>query len=55
MTRGTWQAVGAYVAWGLFPLYWKQIDHVPALQLLGHRIVWSFVTLVVIVIVTKRL
>jgi len=55
MTRGTWQAVGAYVAWGLFPLYWKQIDRVPALQLLGHRIVWSFVTLVVIVIVTKKL
>jgi chloramphenicol-sensitive protein RarD len=55
MTRGTWQAVGAYVAWGLFPLYWKQIDHVPALQLLGHRIVWSFVTLAVIVIVTRKL
>ena len=38
-------ALGAQVTWGLFPFYWKQIEDVPALQVIGHRIVWSFVTL----------
>jgi len=54
MKRGAWQAVGAYLAWGLFPLYWKQIESVPALELIGHRIAWSFVTLVAIAAVTGK-
>jgi len=41
MKKGIWYAVGAYVAWGLFPVYWKWLHQVPALQLLSHRIVWS--------------
>jgi chloramphenicol-sensitive protein RarD len=45
-----WKGVGAYVAWGLFPFYWKQVDQVPAQQIIGHRIFWSFVTLAVIVL-----
>lgn len=28
--------------WGVLPLYWKAIQTVPAAQILGHRIVWSF-------------
>lgn len=46
MKKGIWFAVGAYVFWGLFPVYWKLLGDVPALQLLGHRIVWSFLLLV---------
>ena len=42
---GFWYGVAAYGIWGLFPLYWKLVQHVPALQILGHRIVWSFVAL----------
>lgn len=38
-------AVAAYTLWGLAPLYFKQIDEVPALEILLHRIVWSFVLL----------
>jgi chloramphenicol-sensitive protein RarD len=30
-----------YAIWGLLPLYFKAIGHVPALELLAHRIVWS--------------
>jgi chloramphenicol-sensitive protein RarD len=40
-----WKAVAAYVCWGLFPFYWKQVAHVPAGQVMAHRIFWSFVTL----------
>jgi chloramphenicol-sensitive protein RarD len=42
---GVLQIIAAYVAWGLFPFYWKQIAYVPALEVIGHRIFWSFVTL----------
>jgi chloramphenicol-sensitive protein RarD len=43
---GGWLAAGAYSIWGLFPLYWKLIEDVPAMQLIAHRIVWSFLVLI---------
>ena len=45
MRRGVWLGAAAYTIWGLFPLYWKQIEFVPAAQIIAHRIGWSFVTL----------
>jgi chloramphenicol-sensitive protein RarD len=51
---GTVFAVAAYLIWGLFPIYWKQLTAVPALQLIGHRIVWSFVLLGLVLIITGR-
>ena len=48
-SRGLAHGVAAYCLWGLFPLYWKMLAHVPALQVLAHRIVWSCVILVVLV------
>jgi chloramphenicol-sensitive protein RarD len=33
-------AVGAFLIWGLFPLYLKPLSGVPALQIMAHRIVW---------------
>jgi chloramphenicol-sensitive protein RarD len=33
-------AVTAFVIWGVFPLYLKQLASVPALQIMAHRIVW---------------
>lgn len=48
MSKGILSGIGAYTLWGLFPLYWKTLQTVPALEILGHRIVWSlaFLTLV---------
>lgn len=40
---GVRDALLAYSAWGLFPLYWKMLDTVPALSILFHRILWSWV------------
>jgi len=51
---GLWYGVAAYSIWGLFPLYWKLVSHVPALQILGHRIVWSFLALIVLTTVARR-
>jgi chloramphenicol-sensitive protein RarD len=38
---GLLYAFGAYVLWGVFPLYWKQLGRVPAIEILAHRMVWS--------------
>ncbi len=39
--KGAILAGSVYVLWGLMPIYWKQLNAVPALQILGHRIVWA--------------
>ncbi len=48
MNAGVWYGIAAYAIWGTFPLYWRLFAHVPTMQVLGHRIVWSFVALVAI-------
>lgn len=55
LIRGLWLALGAYTIWGLFPLYWKQLHQVDAVQLIGHRIAWSFILLIVFVIASRQL
>lgn len=47
-------AASAYTLWGIAPLYFKQIDFVPALEILLHRILWSFVLLALILTVMKQ-
>jgi chloramphenicol-sensitive protein RarD len=54
MKKGIWFAVAAYSCWGLFPLYWKLLRHIPALQLIGHRIVWSFVFMIAAVVLMSQ-
>ncbi|MEH7226296.1 EamA family transporter RarD [Bacillus sp. JJ1566] len=44
----------AYIAWGVLPLYWKLIDHIPAIEILAHRIIWSLVFVLMIVLVSKK-
>lgn len=40
--NGFWATVGAFLIWGVFPIYWKWLAHVPALQIMAHRLVWCF-------------
>ena len=46
--NGVTLALLAYVIWGLFPLYWKPLAAVPALEILAHRIIWSALLLFLI-------
>lgn len=32
----------SYALWGLFPIYWYQLEHIHAHEILFHRIIWSF-------------
>ena len=34
-------AVSAYVIWGFLPLYMKLMDHIPAAEIVAHRVIWS--------------
>ncbi|MES2963077.1 MAG: EamA family transporter RarD [Bdellovibrionota bacterium] len=42
-TGGSLYALGAFLAWGLFPIYWKWLGAFPAIELIAHRIVFAFV------------
>jgi chloramphenicol-sensitive protein RarD len=46
--------LAAYGSWGLFPIYFKAVAAVPALEVLAHRIVWSVVVLAVVLTVQRR-
>lgn len=49
MNKGVLYGIGTYLLWGLFPLYFKIIHTVPAIEILGHRIVWSFLLVAIII------
>ncbi len=38
-----------YIGWGLFPLYWALVKHVPAFEVLSHRMLWSVPVLIIFV------
>jgi chloramphenicol-sensitive protein RarD len=54
MNRGILFAIGAYLIWGFMPVYIKQLAEVPPLQILGHRIVWSFLFLAIVIVALKQ-
>ena len=48
-------ATGAFVLWGLLPIYWKMLDAVPAYEILCHRMAWSLVLIFALLAVTGKL
>jgi chloramphenicol-sensitive protein RarD len=42
-------AILSYSIWGIFPVYWKLLLHVPPQQILAHRIVWSLCFLLILI------
>lgn len=52
---GILSAFGAYASWGLLPLYWKQLSQLPSMQILSHRMIWSFLFISLILIASKPL
>jgi chloramphenicol-sensitive protein RarD len=54
MKKGILYGIGAYVLWGFFPIYWKFLHEIPALQVIGHRISWSFIVLILFILLTKQ-
>ena len=52
--QGIVTALIAFSIWGAFPLYFKQLSEYNATEIIGHRIVWTFACLLVVLVVTKR-
>lgn len=44
----------SYVLWGLLPIYWKFLDYVDAEEILANRIFWSFIFMVLMLLLTKK-
>lgn len=54
MNSGFLYALGAYMVWGILPIYWKWLHQVPAGQIIGHRISWSFILLIAFIVATNQ-
>jgi len=52
LALGIASATGAYVLWGVLPIYWKLVNHINPQEILAHRIVWSFLFMVLIILAT---
>jgi chloramphenicol-sensitive protein RarD len=52
--RGFLLGVAAYSLWGAFPLYWPLLEPAGAVEILAHRVLWSAVTMAVVVVVLRR-
>ncbi|MEK4146994.1 EamA family transporter RarD [Robertmurraya sp. FSL W8-0741] len=51
---GVLQAAFSYLLWGLLPIYWKLLEHVNADEILANRVIWSFILMVLLLLVTKK-
>lgn len=46
--------LGAYLAWGFIPAYFKMLSHVPPLTVLAHRVVWSVAFLALLLTLMRK-
>lgn len=47
-------AFTAYFIWGAFPLYFKQLQHYDSVEIIVHRVVWTFVLLSLVLLMARR-
>lgn len=52
--QGVLFALAAYLIWGIAPAYFKLIGHVPANEILTHRIIWSFFFMILLISVARQ-
>ena len=52
--RGTILTVASFVLWGVLPGYWKLLDGIPSLQIVGHRTLWTCVFAFMLLLYTGR-
>ncbi len=55
MNKGVAYAFAAYGMWGFFPIYFKLLLPVSALQILAHRVVWSVVFLSIVMVGMRQI
>ncbi|PKF63342.1 EamA family transporter RarD [Psychromonas sp. psych-6C06] len=50
---GVLYALGAYLMWGLAPLYFKYLEFIPVGEILAHRVIWSVLVTAVLITITR--
>lgn len=53
-SKGIFTALAAFIIWGCFPFYFKQLSDYNAVEIIGHRIVWTFVCLGLVLLISNR-
>lgn len=53
--KGFILALATFIMWGIFPIFFKFIENVAATEVLAHRIIWSALILLFVLIITKKL
>ena len=54
VAKGILLTGATYVIWGVLPIYWRQIESVSPLEIIAHRIFWSFIFMVFYIKLTGR-
>lgn len=54
MRAGLLLGVAAYLCWGFMPLYFRQIAHVAASEIVAHRVIWSLLFLAALIALLRR-
>jgi chloramphenicol-sensitive protein RarD len=52
--RGYILGLSAYIIWGLFPIYFKLLASVPALEIIVNRAIWSAISGSLLLLVWKH-
>ncbi len=52
--KGTFYGFAAYIFWSGLPFYWKLVPDVPAIEILCYRIVWSFIFMLLYIVISKK-
>ncbi len=53
MNKGIIYGIATYILWGILPIYWKLIQAVPSVEIVGHRMLWSFVFVFLVVVIRR--
>lgn len=51
---GTFNALAAYGLWGSLPFYWKAMHRFPMWETLAHRVLWSLLTILALLLALGR-
>lgn len=52
--KGVLFALGCYLIWGLFPIYWYPLNSMDPFQLMAQRVVWSALFLILLILIRKE-
>jgi len=53
--KGVLFGISAYLMWGFFPLYWPLLKPAGAVEILSHRVTWSLLVMVLLMLRTRSL